>query len=222
MVMELQCENCRTKFRIADDKIPEGKVVTLKCPKCESKITVGAGTDTKGDAAASGLQSIIDEMASDTYDAILQPFEFLEAGVETALICEQDEAAAARIRAVLENMEYNITEAPSTRDALKYMRFHTFDLVVLDEGFDSGDPDSNYVLNYLSQIPMMMRRQIYIVLVGTSFRTGDNMIAFNKSVNLILNQDNLDDFEKILKQSLAETQEFYRRLYETLKKVGRA
>jgi hypothetical protein len=102
------------------------------------------------------------------------------------------------------------------------MRFHTFDLVILDEGFDSGDPGSNYVLNYLGQIPMMLRRQVYIVLVGTSFRTGDNMIAFNRSVNLVLNHDNLDDFEKILKQALAETEEFYRILHESLKKVGRA
>jgi predicted Zn finger-like uncharacterized protein len=220
--MEVQCEQCKTRFKIADDKLPEGKVVTLKCPKCESKIPVGAGAPAKADAGASGLQSIIDEMASDTYDATLKPFEFLEAGVETALICEQDEGISEKIHSALDSMEYNITEAPSTRDALKYMRFHTFDLVVLDEGFDSGDPASNYVLNYLGQTPMNIRRQVYIVLVGTSFRTGDNMIALNKSVNLVLNHENLDDFEKILKQSLTENQEFYRVLHESMQKVGKA
>jgi predicted Zn finger-like uncharacterized protein len=219
--MEVQCEKCKTKFKIADEKLPEDKVVTLKCPKCESKIPVSKGVAAKADAGASGLQSIIDEMASDTYDAALKPFEFLEAGVETALICEQDETISEKIRSALENMEYNITEAPSTRDALKYMRFHTFDLVVLDEGFESGDPNSNYVLNYLGQTPMNIRRQVYIILVGTSFRTGDNMVALNKSVNLVLNEENLDDFEKILKQALADNQEFYRVLYESMKKVGR-
>jgi len=219
--MEVQCEKCKTRFKIADDRLPEGKVVTLKCPKCESKIPVGGGEAPKADAGASGLQSIIDEMASDTYDAALKPFEFLEEGVETALICEQDEAISEKIRTALESMEYNITEAPATRDALKYMRFHTFDLVVLDEAFDGGDPDSNYVLNYLGQLPMITRRQVYIVLVGTSFRTGDNMIAFNKSVNLVLHHDSLEDFAKILKQSLAENQEFYRVLNESLKKVGK-
>ena len=220
--MEVQCEKCKTRFKIADDKLPEGKVVTLKCPKCESKIPVGTGEAPKAEAGASGLQSIIDEMASDTYDAALKPFEFLEEGVETALICEQDEAVAEKVRSALESMDYNITEAPSTRDALKYMRFHTFDLVVLDEAFDGGDPDSNYVLNYLGQIPMITRRNVCIVLVGSSYRTGDNMMAFNKSVNMILHHDNIDDFEKILKQSLADNQEFYRVMNESLKKVGRA
>ncbi|MBW2170850.1 MAG: zinc-ribbon domain-containing protein [Deltaproteobacteria bacterium] len=220
--MEVQCEKCKTRFKIADDKLPEGKVVTLKCPKCESKIPVGTGEATQADAGASGLQSIIDEMASDTYDAALKPFEFLEEGVETALICEQDEAVSDKIRSALESMDYNITEAPSTRDALKYMRFHTFDLVVLDEAFDGGDPDSNYVLNYLGQIPMNTRRHAFIVLVGSNFRTGDNMIAFHESANLVLHHDNLDDFERILKQSLADNQEFYRVLNESLKKVGKA
>jgi hypothetical protein len=102
------------------------------------------------------------------------------------------------------------------------MRFHTFDLVVLDEGFDGGDPNSNYVLNFLGQTPMNIRRQMYIVLVGTGFRTGDNMIALNKSVNLVLNEEKLDDFEKILKQALADNQEFYRVLHESLQKVGKA
>ncbi len=220
--MEVQCEKCKTRFKIADDKLPEGKVVTLKCPKCESKIPVGTGEATQADAGASSLKSIIDEMASDTYDAALKPFEFLEEGVETALICEPDEAIIEKIRSALENMNYNITEAPSTRDALKYMRFHTFDLVVLNETFDGGDPGSNYVLNYLGQIPMITRRHVYVVLVGSSNRTGDNMIAFNKSVNLILHHDNLDDFEIILKQSLADNREFYRILNESLKKVGKA
>lgn len=220
--MEVQCEKCKTRFKIADDKLPEGKMVTLKCPKCESRIPVGGGAAAKANAGASGLQSIIDEMASDTYDAALKPFEFLEAGVETALICEQDKAISEKINSALEGMDYNITEAPSTRDALKYMRFHTFDLVVLDEGFDGGDPDSNYVLNYLGQLPMVTRRQVYIVLLGSNFRTGDNMIALNKSVNLVLNYDNLDDFERILRQFLADNREFYRVLNESLKKVGKA
>jgi len=69
---------------------------------------------------------------------------------------------------------------------------------------------------------MLTRRQVYIVLVGTSFRSGDKMIAFHKSVNLVLNYENIDDFERILKQSLADNQEFYRVLNESLKKVGRA
>ncbi len=39
---------------------------------------------------------------------------------------------------------------PTTaKDALKAMRFHVFDVVVLNELFDAADPQANSVLNYL-------------------------------------------------------------------------
>lgn len=220
--MEVQCENCKARFKIADEKIPAGKVATLKCPKCETKIQVGTADDTQAGAAHSTLQAIMDEMASDTYDATLIPFEFLEEGVDTALICEQDEAIREKISSCLQGMNYNVTDAESTREALKYMRFHSFELVVLNEGFEGGDPESNYVLKYLGQLPMSTRRSVFVVLLGNGFRTGDNMTALNKSVNLVVNQESLDDIEKILKRYLVENEEFYRVLNESLRKVGRA
>ncbi len=146
----------------------------------------------------------------------------MEEGVETALICEQDEAARKKIRSVLEGMDYNITDAESTRDALKYMRFHVFDLVIVNEGFDGGDPESNYVLRYLGQLTTSTRRDVFVVLVGNDFATGDNMTAFNKSVNFVLNLENVDELERFLKLSLAEHEEFYRMLRDSMKKVGRA
>lgn len=219
--MEVQCESCKGKFKIADDKLPAGQVISLKCPKCESKIEVDT-RGTQAGASAATLQAIMDDMASDTYDAALKPFEFLEEGVETALICEQDEAARKKIHSVLEGMDYNITDAESTRDALKYMRFHVFDLVIVNEGFDGGDPESNYVLRYLGQLTTSTRRDVFVVLVGNDFATGDNMTAFNKSVNFVLNLENVDELERFLKLSLAEHEEFYRMLRDSMKKVGRA
>ncbi len=220
--MEVRCENCKTKFKVADSKLPAGQLLSLKCPKCESKIEVDTRAGAGAATAAATLQSFMDETASDTYDADLRAFDFLEEGVETALICEQDEGMRAKIRAVLEEMEYNITEAASTRDALKYMRFHPFNLVILDQGFDAGDPDSNYVLRYVAQLPTTARREVFVVLVGNDFTTGDYMMAFNKSVNLVLNLENMDEFEKFLRLSLSDHQEFYRVFKESAKRVGRA
>lgn len=218
--MEVQCESCKARFKISDEKLPAGQVISLKCPKCENKIEV----DTRGVQASAPeqtLQDIIDDMASDTYDLALEPFDFLEEGVDTALICEQDEAVRDKIRSVLQEMKYNVTDAPSTRDALKYMRFHNFELVILNEGFDAGDPESNYVLRYLSQLPTAIRRDIFVVLVGNSFSTGNSMTAFNKSVNFVLNRENTDELERVLRLSFTEHEEFYRVLRETMKKVGR-
>ncbi|MBW1770538.1 MAG: zinc-ribbon domain-containing protein [Deltaproteobacteria bacterium] len=219
--MEVQCKSCEARFKISDEKLPAGQVISLKCPKCENKIEVDT-RGTQATASAASLQAIMDDMASDTYDAALRPFDFLEEGVETALICEQDEAAREKIRSALQEMRYNITDAASTRDALKYMRFHNFELVVLNEGFDGGDPESNYVLKYLAQLSTRIRRDVFVILAGDGFATGDNMTAFNKSVNFVLNLEDVDELERVLKLSLADHEEFYRMLRDTMKKVGRA
>ena len=38
--MEIICENCQSKFTIADEKIPEGRSASLTCSKCKQKISV--------------------------------------------------------------------------------------------------------------------------------------------------------------------------------------
>ena len=119
-------------------------------------------------------------------------------------------------------MGYHITEVESAWDAMKYMRFRVFDLVVLDEDFEGSGPESNHVLQYLGHQPMNTRRNIFVVLLGNDFKTADNMTAFNRSVNLVVNLRNIDELEKVLKRSLIENEEFYRVLKGTLRKVGRA
>ena len=205
--MEVLCKSCKAKFKIADDKLPAGQAVSLKCPKCKSKIEI---------------KTAIDEVASDTYGVSEKTFDFVEQGVKAALICEQDAVVREKIRSTLQRMDYHVMEAASARDAMKYMRLSVFDLVLLDESFEGGNPESNHVLQYLGHQPMNTRRNIFVVLLGNSFSTADNMMAFNRSVNLVVNLKNVDELEKVLRRSLTENEEFYRVLKMSVRKVGRA
>jgi hypothetical protein len=49
----------------------------------------------------------------------------------------------------------------------------------------------------------------------------DNMAAFNRSVNLVINLKSLDDAEKIIKQGLADYKAFHHIFQETLQKMGK-
>jgi CheY-like chemotaxis protein len=161
-------------------------------------------------------------VATSAYDPLERPFDYLEEGIETALLCEHDLAVRQKIRTLLEQMDYHVVEAASARNALKYMRFHVYDLVVLNETFEANDAASNHVLQYLSQLPISTRRNMFVALLGKGFRTMDNMLAFNKSVNLVVNLKDMNDMEKILKGSLKEHGAFYDIFMESLKKTGRA
>lgn len=219
--MDVACDKCQAKFKIPDEKVPKNQVFSIACPKCKEKITV----DTRAPAASAPAKpqdkTLVDEVASGSYDASDRPFDFLEEGAETALICEADEAAREKIRAILDKMGYHTTSPKNAREVLKQMRFHVFDMVVINEMFDTRDPDQNNILRYMERLGMDTRRQMYVVLLTDRFRTNDNMVTFNKSVNLVLNRSNMDRMEKIIQRGITETTAFYKVYKESLIKAGR-
>jgi len=167
-------------------------------------------------------KNLLSEVASDAYDASDKPFDFVGEDGETALICETDESAKEKISTALKGLGYQVTEASSARDALKKMRFHVYDLVVLNENFDTQNPDANDILSYLQTLGMSVRRQMFVALVSERFRTMDNMGAFNKSVNIIISPKNLDDAGTILKRGISDNEAFYRIFKEAMTKTGKS
>lgn len=221
--MDIVCEHCQSKFKVPDEKIPAGKVVSVPCPKCKHKITVSAAP-SKADASATGPETGGDTAAGtagDTYDASEKPFDFVEEEGKTALVCEPDAAVKKTIISALENMEYHITDAKNTRDAVTNMRYHVYDLILVNESFDTDDPGRNGVLSYLERLSMTVRRNIFVVLVSNRYRTMDNMVAFNRSVNMVLNLKNIADIEKVLTGATTENDFFYRVYKDTLRRLGK-
>ena len=164
---------------------------------------------------------IFNDVASDTYKASDKPFDFVPEGGRTALICEPDPSIRAKIINTLKEMDYHITEPVSALDALKKMRFHVYDMVVLNEYFDTEDSDPNDVLKYLKRLPMSVRRNIFVMLVSKRFRTMDNMASFTDSANLVISEANIDDVDTIIKRGIADNKSFYRVFKESLRKMGR-
>ena len=217
--MEIVCQNCQSKFKIADDKLPSGTTASLKCPKCKTRMTITVpkvAPEAKGRDMDDFFGFDQGDEGSDSYDADEKPFDFIEEEGKTALVCESDPSIRKKIKPTLDILEYQITEAKNSRDALKQMRYHTYDLIVVNEYFDTRDPDANGVLIYLERQPMLVRRNIFVALLSTRYRTMDQMGAFQKSVNMIVNLSNIDDFDKILQRGLADYGIFYRVFKESL------
>ena len=68
---------------------------------------------------------------------------------------------------------------------------------------------------------MSTRRNMFVAMVSSRYRTMDNMMAFNTSVNLIINIKNIEDIGKILGRGITDTELFYSIFKETLKDAGR-
>jgi predicted Zn finger-like uncharacterized protein len=222
--MEIICESCQSRFRIADEKLPQGKTATLTCPKCRNRIRVAPPADPaagppdpappEADARAVPADSeadlfSFDEDEGDNYDASDKPFDFVEEEGKTALLCEPDPMIKKAVTRVLNVLEYHVTEVNSSREALKTMRYHSYDLIAVNDYFDATNPEANGVLIYLERLNMAIRRNIFVVMITRHFRTMDNMTAFQKSVNMVVNVDNIADFDKILRRGMADFGMFY-------------
>jgi DNA-binding NtrC family response regulator len=157
-----------------------------------------------------------------SYDASDKPFDFIEEEGLTALLCEQNPTARQTVVNALKLMDYQITVAESARDALKRMRYHVYDLIVINENFDTKNPDTNGVLLYLERMAISVRRNIFLALISSRYRTMDNMMAFHASVNLVVNIKNIEDIGKILSRGITDSELFYRIYKDTLKETGRA
>jgi CheY-like chemotaxis protein len=150
-----------------------------------------------------------------------RPFGYKDALNETAMICENDPAIRQKISSTLKSLDYNVIESATFKEVLKYLNFHTFNVIVVNENFDSGTGGVNNVLNYMEQLPMPTRRQIFVVLISATFATMDYMHSFNKSVNLIINKDDITELALILKKEVEENEYFYHVFKEYYRKEGK-
>ena len=68
--MNIICENCQSKFKIPDAKIPAGRKASVACPKCKGKISLS------GKMGAAGTKvNFVDANSNGGYDASEKPFD---------------------------------------------------------------------------------------------------------------------------------------------------
>lgn len=218
--MKITCTHCRKPILIPNEKIPVDKAFSLNCPKCSRRFTVDP--ISAQDLQRQQIDSPTAERAAEGMEngAPVNPFQFLEEGAKTAILCMHQEDLLPPIRAEVEAAGYHILEATTPRDTLRQMRFHDFDLVVLDELFGTRDPEMNHVLKYVSQLMMDSRRGMFVILFSDRLDTGDNMQAFHKSVNLIVNPTDIRQFGMLLKRGLGEHEAFYRVFSQEMEKIN--
>ncbi len=220
--MEITCEHCEATLNIPDEKIPEGQVVRISCPKCKSKISIDTGKRrVSPEQAKSGRESKESGYSYGDYseDEALGAYE---KGAKLALVLDPDPESSGKIRSEIEQLGYHCVSAPNTRDAVGKMRFHLFELVIVSDGFDGQDLDNSPILNYLNHISIADRRKIFVALMGERFKSMDNLMAFAMSANAVINPKDTDKFSAMLKGAVSDHERFYRVFMETLVEVGRA
>ncbi|KQC09373.1 MAG: hypothetical protein APR62_02585 [Smithella sp. SDB] len=142
-------------------------------------------------------------------DYSARPFGYQDMSLQTAMVCVSDSVIREKISDALKTIDFNVTEPAKIKEALKNLSFHTFNLVVVDENFDAGPDGTNQILKYLESLSMAIRRKIFVVLVSANLATMDYMYTLNKSVNLIINKEDIAEIGLIFKKEIEENEYFY-------------
>ena len=216
--MNIICESCQSKFAIDAGKIPAGRTATLQCPRCKNKIIVTA-PKSESDSGPRIKTASAEPKAFPANDENQSAFDFDDG--KKALVCEQNPEIKSRILQTLEAMEYRTHTSENTRDAIKRMRFGNYAMVIFNDEFDTRDPDSNGVHTYLEQLDITRRRNMFVVMISRRFRTMDHMMSFNKSVNMMINPANINEFTKILEGGITRNEIFYKVFRDCRRKAGK-
>jgi CheY-like chemotaxis protein len=137
------------------------------------------------------------------------------------LVCVDDVSRQSVIKAALDQLGFTMYAAKSAEEAIERLRRDPFEVAIVDEQFQGSTPLDNEVLQALVAMPMSMRRYMFVAVLGRTYKTFDNMLAFARSVNVVVNLNDLPHLPAILRKGITENNEFYRSFREMLAEVGK-
>jgi len=217
--MDVTCESCGKTLKIPDEKLPPNQVVSIACPKCKGKIRIDTGKpDTD---IVSEKKEEVEEPGFGEYEEDTSPLDLFEEGALLALVLDGDDGHVKEINSALEELSYKATMPSTIKEAIGKLRLHHFDLIILSDGFDGQDLENSPITHYLGHLSMSIRRKIFLVLLSDKFKTLDNMMAFGKSANLVVNPADISNLALVLKKAISDNEKFYKVFMDTLKEVGK-
>ncbi len=184
--MNVICDNCKTKLTIPDNKVPQDRDSTFKCPKCKEKIKISAVKPEEQD---------LDFSLENKLNAL-------------ALVCIGDNELQTKVHFEIHNIGFNVNAVATSQEALKKLEYHIYPLVILDDTFDQNR-GVKHILDKLNAIDMSLRRKICLVLISKKLNTNDNMSALHASVNSVINLDDMTHLTDFLHRALTDYKNFY-------------
>jgi hypothetical protein len=148
--------------------------------------------------------------------------DIFEPGDQTALVCVDVPAMQNLITEQLTELGYKIHTGFSADDFVLKLRAHIYDIVIISEHFGGTNAATNPLLGEAIQAPALRRLKQFLVLIGSTLTTNDEMEAFFYSVDLVVGLADMVHLRPLLRRSLARAEEFYRPLNEVLQSTGMA
>lgn len=222
--MQITCSSCSKDINIPDDKVPQGQAFSLTCPGCKTKMRVDKHLKPPKPKPGFGEG---EESPLDTTSMLVDE-DFEDEDEEIEIYDEHDKIALILDRknhdtwtTALTDLEYKLQSAKSPEHAVHKLKFNQYHVVAFHEKFGDTTLETSPLYEYIRDMSMDTRRKTFMAMVGENFKTLDNMEALANSVNLVINQKDMDQLETVLKKSIGENDNFYKVYRETMTALGK-
>lgn len=141
--------------------------------------------------------------------------------VRRALICDADPAAQKFFGSAFAALKMKPEAASTIEQVMESVKYNQYEVVLVNDRFSVNPRGENEAIGFFQELPMSTRRSMLLVLVGDAYTTLDNLAAYGKGVNLVVNTRDLQSLPTIVAKSMADNERFFRALRETLGQRGR-
>lgn len=148
------------------------------------------------------------------------PVEEYSDDLHLSLVCEDQPERREALCAALRALGYKAHVAPRAREALAWLYQNRYEVLLLHEEFGAR-AEAEELLAGVRKMQMTSRRHLCVGLCGKALRTMDNMTAFHLSVNFVMAERDLPRAVMLIRNAVADNEQFYRVFKETLKQLGR-
>jgi hypothetical protein len=149
-------------------------------------------------------------------------FDIFEPGDLTALVCVEEPEYQQHLLDQLSSMDYKIHVGLFVEDISLKLKTHVYDVVIIEESFGGVPLQNNQVLYEAVHLPGVQRRTQFLVLIGTTVMTNDEMMAFIFSVDLCFNVNDLANLKPVLRRGVARQKDFFHIFIEEVRSAGLA
>ena len=146
-----------------------------------------------------------------------QDSSFFDLGDKTALLCVDHAQYQKMIVPQLIDLNYKVHLGLFAEDVLLKLSTYSYNVVVVCENFKGSTLENNPILSEIVRRPGTLRRDHFVILLSQRFTTNDAMTAFAQSVDQIVNVADIANFKPVVRRGVAQHNDLYLPLQETLK-----
>jgi predicted Zn finger-like uncharacterized protein len=218
--VQAQCSQCSSRIQIDDSKVPD-KPFKVKCPKCQAVISLpgkgAAATAAPEPAAAPVPPPPAYELPPPPDPAAVARRERAAASQNDALIALAGPAASA-LQAALVNLGFNVDTVDDIEEGARLVEQGIYEVAVTSRAqAEAGKPEP--LQQRLMRLAADARRQVFVILVGEDFRTGDGVQAWVSQADLVVNPNDAGRCEHVIRATMSERKRLYQPLVDARKRI---